>query len=283
MKGNVKKTNRPRPLPRRPYTSLEPWLVQEEKLSYSESLREPTASGPRLEEDGSSAPRRSSSPRPASASPSPRPPPEPASGYRLPLLEPLWFSRSRDSVEKSRELGGPLTGALSAGTSFCGERGRAIKTGRRKTEIYGMEVESRGGETELCRRLAGHFSPKSHTTTHMRTSEENNNRYEHPGVVYEDLDCIRLKERPGELVTGPIGIATPPQRLSGCLLLQSARPGEQLPAQVESEHDARRRSPPRRFPLLPASSDVARGNKFLPNKGWKQRKQRKTVNKQEVN
>lgn len=39
-----------RPLRAATYASLEPWLVQEEKLSYSESLREPAGSAAGLPE-----------------------------------------------------------------------------------------------------------------------------------------------------------------------------------------------------------------------------------------
>lgn len=64
--------------------------MQEEKLSYSESLREPTGSAPglleKLEEEGSSALQQSSPPLfPASALRLPKL----VSGYRLPLLELL--------------------------------------------------------------------------------------------------------------------------------------------------------------------------------------------------
>lgn len=71
-------------LTRRSYTSLEPWLVQEEKLSYSESLREPTGSAPglleKLEEEGSSTLQQSSPLFPASGWQSPLRPPNPVSG-----------------------------------------------------------------------------------------------------------------------------------------------------------------------------------------------------------
>lgn len=111
---------------RRPYTSLEPWLVHEEKLSYSESLRDPTGSAPglleKLEEEGSSTLQQSSTLFPASAWQSLRLP-KPASGYRLPLQELLWFSLFRDSKEKSRDGGWfALTGVFSKGISFCREK-----------------------------------------------------------------------------------------------------------------------------------------------------------------
>lgn len=69
-------------------TSLEPWLVQEEKLSYSESLREPTGSAPgllaKLEDDeASSTLQQLSLLLPASAWQSALRPPEPVSGYKL--------------------------------------------------------------------------------------------------------------------------------------------------------------------------------------------------------
>lgn len=101
--------------------------MQEEKLSYSESLREPTGSAPglleKLEEEGSSTLQHSSPLFPASVWQSPLRLPEPVSRYRLPLLELLWFSLFRDSKEKSREPGWfALTGVFSMGISFCGEK-----------------------------------------------------------------------------------------------------------------------------------------------------------------
>ena len=113
--------------------------MQEEKLSYSESLREPTGSAPglleKLEDEGSSTLQQSSALFPASARQSPlRLLPKLVSGYRLPLLELLWFSLFRDSKEKSREPGGfALTGVLSMEISFCTEK-------RNKRLIYGKVV-----------------------------------------------------------------------------------------------------------------------------------------------
>lgn len=111
-------------------TSLDPWLVQEEKLSYSESLREPTGSTPgllvKLEEDEASSPLKQLSPLfPPSAWQSALQPPEPVSGYRL--LELLWFSLFKDSKEKLRESGWlVLTGIFSMGISFCREKGTLL-------------------------------------------------------------------------------------------------------------------------------------------------------------
>lgn len=111
-------------------TSLDPWLVQEEKLSYRESLREPTGSTPgllvKLEEDEASSPLKQLSPLfPLSAWQSALRPPEPVSGYRL--LELLWFSLFKDSKEKSRESGWlALTGIFSMGISFCREKGTSV-------------------------------------------------------------------------------------------------------------------------------------------------------------
>lgn len=116
------------------YTSLEPWLVQEEKLSYSESLREPTGSAPglleKLEEDGSSTLPQSSMLFPALAWQSPLRPPKPV------LL--LWFSLFRDSRERSREPGCfPLTGVLSRAISFCTEnRNIDQKKAHSKLEVW---------------------------------------------------------------------------------------------------------------------------------------------------
>lgn len=111
-------------------TSLDPWLVQEEKLSYSESLREPTGSTAgllvKLEEDEASSPLKQLSPLfPPSAWQSALRPPEPVSGYRL--LELLWFSLFKDSKEKLRESGWlVLTGIFSMGISFCREKGTSV-------------------------------------------------------------------------------------------------------------------------------------------------------------
>lgn len=100
--------------------------MQEEKLSYSESLREPTGSAPglleKLEEEGSSALQQSSPLFATSAWQSPLRPPSPVSGYRVPLLELLWFRLFKDSKEKSREPGWfPLTDVFSREISFCTE------------------------------------------------------------------------------------------------------------------------------------------------------------------